>query len=46
MPIYRDLSFPAGEGILTDANGTVYKGSFYKNREHGDGLEVLRYDRM
>jgi hypothetical protein len=30
----------AGEGILTGADGSIYEGSFYDNKKHGEGTQL------
>ena len=32
----------AGEGILTGADGSIYEGSFYDNKKHGEGTQLYR----
>ena len=31
-----------GEGILSEADGAVYEGSFHDNKRHGEGIQLYR----
>lgn len=31
-----------GEGELNEANGNIYKGSFYQHKKHGRGYQLYR----
>ena len=31
---------PAGGGILTEENGSVYEGEFHDNKRHGEGVQI------
>ena len=33
---------PLGEGELVEANGDIYKGSFYQHKKHGKGHQIYR----
>ena len=32
--------YPAGGGILTEENGSVYEGEFHDNKRHGEGVQI------
>ena len=33
-----------GEGMLKECDNSIYKGSFYKHKKHGEGTQVSRYE--
>ena len=37
------FNFLVGNGILTEADGSVYEGAFHNNKRHGEGVQIYRY---